>query len=401
MEQVDELRQTNGQWELRTSVLRTLGATREQQDELLDYNKNHFDHHLLEPPLEFPFSDEPFVVAWEEYEKEAGRKGVLECLRERLVQLRFPVQEGINKTDFYRAATRRGVPAVEIPEAVGLPLRRPDQLRFYLHKSLAGSIPLLITADREDFSSLVRALFMRNEPEPIPASMGALTVAGYNNGDRIGKLKKQWQEQHTKDPDGIGWTLEFERIKAQKDLYQDRFIILSDGPYSDVSASELGLSVEQWREMSIVIRREHESTHYFTRRAYGSMKNLILDELIADFMGITAVQDHYRADWFLRFMGLEKFPSYRKGGRLQNYRGDPPLSDGAFRILQALVKQAGENLERYHKQHRDNFRLLSDRACLLTALTWLTMEELASERAAELIQSRLAGVSARMKSDGK
>jgi hypothetical protein len=205
---------------------------------------------LLEPLLEFPFPDEPFVVAWEEYEKEAGRRGVVECLRMRLVQLRFPVQEGISKTDFYRAATLRGVPAEEIPEAVGLRLRRPDQLRFYLHQSLAGSIPVLITADREDFSSLVRALFMRNEPEPIPASMGALTVAGYNNWDRIGKLKKQWQEQHKKDPDGIGWTLEFELIKAQKELYQDRFIILSDGPYSAVSARELGLSVEQWRDVN-------------------------------------------------------------------------------------------------------------------------------------------------------
>ncbi len=401
MERFDEPRQTKSQRELRTGVLRALGATRAQRDELLDYNKNHFDHHLLPHPLELPIPDEAFVAVWKEYCEETGGRGVLECLRERLVQLSFPIQEGISKTDFYRAATRRGIPASKIREAVGLTLRRPDRLRLHLHQSPAGCIPILTTACREDFASLIRALTMKNEPEPLPASMGAMAVGGYNNWDRIRKLKKQWQEQNQGDPDEFGWTIEFERIKTERDLYQDRFIVLSDGPYSDVSAHDLDLSEEQWREMSLVIRREHECTHYFTRRAYGSMKSLLLDELIADFMGITAVQEHYRSDWFLRFMGLERFPLYRKGGRLENYRGDPPLSDGAFRILQALVKKAGENLERYHIQRRDSLLAPSDRARILTALTWLTMEELASEEATILIESRFSGVSERMKVDGK
>lgn len=46
----------------------------------------------------------------------------------------------------------------------------------------------------------------------------------------------------------------------------------------------------------------------------------MLDELIADYAGIVAAWGRYRADWFLRFVGLEDYPRYREGGRLQNYR---------------------------------------------------------------------------------
>ena len=130
------------------------------------------------------------------------------------------------------------------------------------------------------------------------------------------------------------WPEEFQRIKAQKELYQDRFIILSTGPYSNVHAGEIGLDPEDWLKLSLVIRREHECAHYFTRRVFSSMRNSLLDEIIADYCGITAAVGRFRADWLLRFFGLESFPHYREGGRLQNYRGTPALSDPAFVVLQ-------------------------------------------------------------------
>ena len=86
-------------------------------------------------------------------------------------------------------------------------------------------------------------------------------------------------------------------------------------------AADLGLAEAEWREMSLVIRREHECAHYFTRRLFGSMRNNLLDELIADYAGLVAATGRFRADWFLRFIGLEEFPRYRPGGRLDLYRG--------------------------------------------------------------------------------
>ena len=71
---------------------------------------------------------------------------------------------------------------------------------------------------------------------------------------------------------------ELGRLAADKPRYQDRFVILSRGPYSAVPAADTGLSEAEWLERSLVIRREHELTHYFTYRLFGSMRNHLLDE---------------------------------------------------------------------------------------------------------------------------
>jgi hypothetical protein len=111
-----------------------------------------------------------------------------------------------------------------------------------------------------------------------------------------------------------------------------------------------------------------------------------LDELIADYRGVVAAVGYYRADWFLRFVGLEAFPKYRHDGRLQNYRGHPPLSEEAFRILQCLVKAAAENLERFDRRYASQPRTLEDQVTLLVALTTLTLEELAGSSAISFIE---------------
>ena len=213
-----------------------------------------------------------------------------------------------------------------------------------------------------------------------------------NNWDRIRSLRQKWENQNPDDVDKVGWSQEFRRIIPRKDLYQDRFLILSDGPYSGVSAQEMGLADEEWRRLSLVIRREHECAHYFTRRVFSSMKNRLLDEIIADYMGITAAAGRFRADWFLRFLGLENFPDYRESGRLENYRGDPPLSGGAIRTLQVLVKKAAMNLERFDTTHGKMLQTLQGRAVALMALTYLTLEELASQDALPLLEQALAKV---------
>jgi hypothetical protein len=271
-------------------------------------------------------------------------------------------------------------------EATGLVMNAPDQLQLVLHPTLAGCIPLLITGDRADFVSLVQALTRRNEPEPIPDSMGAAMVAGYNNWDRVRRYRQAWEQKHQPGAWAGDWADEFKRLIPRKELYQDNFIILSDGPYSGVSAAEMGLTESEWRQASLTIRREHECAHFFTRRVFGSMRNNLLDELIADYMGLVAACGRFRADWFLRFMGLEAFPVYRQGGRLENYRGQPPLSDQAFPVLQALVKSAAENLERFDTQHN---REASQTAAVLIALTDLTLEEIASAAAETRLQQQL------------
>jgi hypothetical protein len=109
------------------------------------------------------------------------------------------------------------------------------------------------------------------------------------------------------------------------------------------------------------------------------MRNNLLDELVADYRGIVAAIGCYRADWFLHFMGLESFPAYREGGRLQNYRGEPPLSPGAMKILAALVQAAATHLERFDTQCREQLQSPQQQALMILRLTHLTLEELASD----------------------
>jgi hypothetical protein len=338
----------------RAELWASLGASAAEADELCSYARNVFDFSRL--PAAYPLPDEPFVAAWQSYVADARVAGALPALRERLIQLRFPVEEGISCTERYRAATRRG----RAPEdGAGLELEQPAKLRVLIHPTPAGRVPIIVAGTRRDFELLLLALTRRNEPGDVPASMGACIVSGYNNWDRIRELRRQWEETPAAERACADWDARFGEIASHRDLYQDRFILLSTGPYSGVAASQLGLPEDDWIGRSLTIRLEHECTHYFTRHNLGSMRNALADELIADYMGIVAAEGRYRADWFLRFVGLEG-SIYRPGGRLENYRGDPSLSAGAFGALQVAVRRAAQNLETFDERRRREGRGWTD-----------------------------------------
>jgi hypothetical protein len=361
--------------EFRANVLKAYGANISNTEELLAYNENVFDTASLAHPVNFPLAPELHVATWEKYLAEATVIGTSEALKKRLVQLWFPIREGISQTETYRAATRKGIPVDGMAEATGLILTQPEKLQLIIHQSLAGAIPVLIAGNREDFVLLIQALTMRNEPKPVPASMGASMVAGFNNWDRIRQYRQQWEANHPDNQSESRWAAEFKQLIPKKELYQDRFMILSQGPYSNVSAQDIGLPEAEWLRLSLTIRLEHECTHYFTRRLFNSMRNNLIDELIADYRGLIAATGRYRADWFLRFMGLESFPNYREGGRLQNYRGS--LSEESFKILQSLVVSAARNLESFERQQTNGINSTG----MLTTLCCLNLEELASDEA--------------------
>ncbi len=358
----------------RAEILEALGARKSDLEALLEHTDNHLAPENVHWPLVLPLDDEPHVPAWERYAETLERADTVHALASVFPQLRFPIAAGIGDTAEYRAATRRGE-AGPPPETSSIKLSRPDQIRIVVHQTVAGRIPVMIAGRRDDFVSLVRAFTMRNEPSHIPDSQGACMVSGYNNWDRIRAYREDWEART--GGSAIGWRAEFANLTARKHLYQDRFVLLSEGPYSAVSSEELGLSETEWRDISLSIRLEHECAHYLTKRVFGSMKNRLPDETIADFAGIAATAGRYRVDWFFRFMGLERHPEYRAGGRLENYRGDPPLSPNAFGVLQTLVVKAAQCLDRYCGTLGDRLQEPGERATLVVALAHLTLEQLA------------------------
>lgn len=367
------------QLQLRTDTLKKLGATSSEVAELLAYNDNVFETDKWQFSQTLPIASEDYIEAWQGYIIEAQNIGAYEILKQVLVQLQFPILSGISKTKEYLAATLQGKFANLTNNSVELTLNEPEKIEIKIHQTLSGLIPIIIIGNRQDFVAFVQAITKRNEPQPIPDSMGACIVSGYNNWNRIYEYKKLWEAQQQENHRfQTKWSREFKRLIACKELYQDKFILLSTGNYSNIPASQLGLTEIEWQKLSVQIRLEHESTHYFTHRFFGSMRNNLLDELIADYRGIVAAVGNYRADWFLHFIGLESFPNYRQGGRLENYRGEPPLSGGAFKILQALLVHAAKNLENFDKQFFANSRTVADEVTTLLALSKLTLEELAN-----------------------
>ncbi len=359
----------------RRETLLQHGAAGAVVDELIAYNQNRFDS-ARAASLALPLADEPHLVAWTEYIADADRSGVVPALRRRFVQMLFPVEAGISQTDVYKAATRKG----ERPEAPGPgpALRDPDGIELVVNPTVAGRIPLIIASDRADFETLVRVFSGRNEPIPVPPSMGACIVTGLNNWDRVSAYRAAFEARNGSAGDEAAWLEEFQKnLVPNKPLYQDRFIILSRGPYSAVPAKDAGRPEDEWRRLSVEIRREHECTHYFTCRVFGSMRNNLLDEIIADFAGLLRVFGAYDGDLALRFFGLEDHPSYREGGRLQFYLGDPPLSEPAVAVLRNLVHQAVRNIENF----ADGHELLENRDAagrMVVALSAMTLEELAA-----------------------
>ncbi|AXG69016.1 hypothetical protein KORDIASMS9_01235 [Kordia sp. SMS9] len=304
-------------------------------DELVVYaqhkftNKNSTVHTL---PKEF-------IETWERYHEEAQTAGAFATLKKYLVQLQFPITKGISQTEAYKNVTLRG------KQKTGtnfLQLQHPDEIELVLYESpMIGKIPVLIVPNTDDFTTIICALANKNEPKAFPASMGALCINGLNNWHRIHSLKAAWLQ---KNPLG-NWNEFFKKQVAPKPhLYKDKIIVLSKKGYSGVQSHEVRMTDAAWKNASLIIRREHECAHIFTLQHYGSMANNMHDEIIADYAGITKVLGRFDKEWFLRFMGLENYPNYRNGGRLQNYQSPIALSEEAFKGLQMLIYKISDTL---------------------------------------------------------
>jgi hypothetical protein len=181
------------------------------------------------------------------------------------------------------------------------------------------------------------------------------------------------------------WEHEFAEFKRHRELYQDRFIIVGTGPYSGIDAAGSGFDETGWLNASHGIRLEHECTHYFSLRAFGSLRHDLLEELAADFVGLVRTLGEYRLDLALRFLGLEGYPRYRPGGRLEVYRGDPPLSEPTFELLQRTAWTGCQNLSRLASERASRLADPAELAHVAAGLTALPLAALVTHRLPVLV----------------
>lgn len=84
-------------------------------------------------------------------------------------------------------------------------------------------------------------------------------------------------------------------------------------------------------------------------------------------------------------MGLEDPAGARPGGRLEEYRGDPPLSDRAFALLPGVARRAAAALEAFDAARGSGRIPVADKARVITAVFRVGLEGLAADEAAELL----------------
>ena len=229
-------------------------------------------------------------------------------LSRRYPSLLLPIREGMKDSEQYKNAVLRGQQTEGRPD---FSLNEKDSLASFV--TPAGAVDVLCLQERADFVHAIRALAYRCEPKPVPDSMGASSLSGLINWEKIRCHLEEYCASGGEDENA-----EFARFTSEKRNYLDCLIVLSSGPYSAVPAADMGLEEEEWLSRSLQIRKFHELTHFFSRHLYLENKDAVRDEILADLIGIVSAFGFYDDAAARRFLGLEN-EAYREGGRLQNY----------------------------------------------------------------------------------
>lgn len=344
-------------------------------DELGVYIKNKFSSTHPESLS----VDEPSIKSWKTYDT----TNAFELLTQCYPQLGFPTEEGINKTQPYIDAVLKGK-TQHLHGKSDLGLTQPGAIKIELYKSMAGLVPVFIISDNQDFEKITQCLLHKNNPAPVPQSMGAFLANGLVNWDRLHALEKNWLPAHSAET----WSQEFSKnVLPVPALYKDRVIVLSRKPYSHVFAEALTLTEDDWLTHSLVIRLEHECTHLYTLKRFGCAANNLHDELIADYIGISKALGNYSKEWMLAFMGLEAYPNYRKGARLENYVGHATLGSEDFRSLTVIVKLAIETIARFDAE-LGVIDSETDQRCRVDALCTTDLLQIASADGSNVLRQR-------------
>lgn len=259
-------------------------------------------------------------------------KEVIPYLAESYFGLYLPVSEGMSKSQKYQKYVLQGKKDRN-SKPIGFLCSDGDTI--FKFSTPAGAVDVILLDNRVDFELFLQKIAYRCEPVSIREDIGAMMISGVINWKKIHENGKAYVERGGED-----WQAEFKRFTSDAENFKDRVLVISSGPYSGLSAHKAGYPQEEWRKISICIRVYHECTHYVCRRLYPDQRDPVLDEIIADVIGVLGATGHMDRALCCKFMGIKEDGTYDQG-RLGAYVPAERIQKEAARAA-LLLEQIGK-----------------------------------------------------------
>ena len=261
----------------------------------------------------------------------AQGRDALEALAQRFPQLYVAPAEGAQ--DAHRMASARGI----APDGANLDhfITTPDdELREV--DTPAGPIEVLFLKNRIDFETFLQIIGHKSNPVPIARTVGAITFRGMADWGKVSKAHADYLASG-----GTDWPAEFMRLAKQPGAFRGELIIISEGPYSNISAAHTPFIEADWLRVSREARLHHECAHVVCRRVMPEDILPVWDEVTADVVGLLCATGSYDATLAALFLGVshEGF----MGGRLSEYLTEEQL--GRIDAIAAEVFGALKKIE--------------------------------------------------------
>ena len=232
---------------------------------------------------------------------------VLEVLAERFPQLYVAPSEEA-EADHKNARTRGIAPKdATLTHFISSP---EDELREV--DTPAGPVEVVFLENRADFETFLQVIGHKSQPVPISRTVGAITYRGLADW---GKVRAAHQAYLASG--GDDWASEFARLAKQPESFRAELVVISEGPYSNVPATETPYDEEKWVRVSREIRLHHECAHVVCRRTMPDSILPVWDEVTADVVGLLCGTKGYDAALAARFFGVAA--TGYTGGRLSEY----------------------------------------------------------------------------------
>lgn len=239
---------------------------------------------------------------------------VLEALARRFPQLYVAPAEGVQ--DSHRMARGRGI----VPEGANLNHFEGspnDELREV--NTSTGPVEVLFLERRRDFETFLQIMAHRSTPKPIARTVGAMTFMGLADWGKVFDAHEAYVASG-----GDDWGHEFARLAKEPRAFRSEFVVISEGPYSNVPADETPYAPDEWLRISREIRLHHECAHVVCRRSMPDDVLPVWDEITADVVGLLFATGGYDASLATRFLGVSERGF--TGGRLEEYLNEEQMA---------------------------------------------------------------------------